>query len=37
MKTGNVEQMLSEFSDGTYDWTDNGKCRIVNARSEFYG
>lgn len=24
-KTGNIEQMLSEFSDGTYDLTDNGK------------
>ena len=26
MKTGNIEQMLKEFSDGTYDLTDNGKC-----------
>lgn len=26
MKTGNIEQMLKEFSDGTYDFTDNGKC-----------
>ena len=26
MKTGNIEQMLNEFSDGTYDLTDNGKC-----------
>ena len=25
-KTGNVEQMLKEFSDGTHDLTDNGKC-----------
>ena len=37
MKTGNIEQMLKEFSEGTYDLTDNGKCRSVNARSEFYG
>ena len=27
MKTGNIEQMLKEFSDGTYDLTDNGKCK----------
>ena len=26
MKTGNVEQMLKEFSDETYDLTNNGKC-----------
>ena len=26
MKTGNIEQLLKEFSDGTYDLTDNGKC-----------
>ena len=26
MKTGDIEQMLNEFSDGTYDLTDNGKC-----------
>ena len=37
MKTGNIEQMLKEFSDRTYDLTDNGKCRIVDVRSEFYG
>lgn len=27
MKTGTIEEMLREFSDGTYDFTDNGKCK----------
>ena len=31
MKTGNIEQMLKEFSDGTYDLTDNGKCTQCGA------
>ena len=31
MKTGNVEQMLKEFSDGTYDLTSNGKCTQCGA------
>lgn len=26
METGSMEQMLREFSDGTYDLTCNGKC-----------
>lgn len=26
MKSGTLEDMLKEFSDGTYDLTDNGKC-----------
>lgn len=26
MKFGALEDMLKEFSDGTYDLTDNGKC-----------
>lgn len=26
MKSGTLENMLKEFSDGTYDLTDNGKC-----------
>lgn len=26
MKSGALEDMLKEFSDGTYDLTDNGKC-----------
>lgn len=30
-KTGNIEQMLKEFSDGTYDLTDNGKCTQCGA------
>lgn len=41
MKTGNIEQMLKEFSDGTYDLTDNGKCkknnRICLLNSEING
>ena len=40
-KTGNVEQMLKEFSDGTHDLTDNGKCkknnRICLLNSEING
>ena len=31
MKTGYIEQMLKEFSDGTYDLTDNGKCTQCGA------
>lgn len=31
MKTGNIEQMLKEISDGTYDLTDNGKCTQCGA------
>ena len=35
-KTGNIEQMLKEFSDGTYDLTDNGKCtQCGNCCSNF--
>lgn len=30
-KIDNIEQMLNEFSDGTYDLTDNGKCTQCGA------
>ena len=31
MKTGTFEQMQEEFSNGTYDLTDNGKCTQCGA------
>ena len=31
MKTGTFAQMQEEFSNGTYDLTDNGKCTQCGA------